>query len=108
MIKLISVFSNESFEKYKQARYNKQLLRPRFKNKGTMLLKCKSTPVKVGLRYRPIWNSPSHIVNSPSQNNLTSHITNFLLLLMLHDHFRKMGALRRTMEPKKLGNSLEP
>ena len=33
-----------------------------------MLLKRKSTPVKVGLRYTLILNSPSHIVSSTSRN----------------------------------------
>ena len=33
-----------------------------------MLLKCKTTPVKVGLWYTPILNSPSHIVSSTSRN----------------------------------------
>ena len=33
-----------------------------------MLLKCKSTPAKAGLRYIPMLNSPSHIVSSTSRN----------------------------------------
>ena len=49
MKKLILVFSSNSFDNYRQEPCNKQVIRPRFKDKSSMQLKCKSTPVKVGL-----------------------------------------------------------
>ena len=45
IIKLIAVFSNESFNEYEQARCYEQLIIPRFHDKAAILLKCKSTPV---------------------------------------------------------------
>ena len=51
-----------------KARCNKQVIRPRVQNKDTMLLKCKSTPVKVDLRYTLISNSRKQIVNSTQRN----------------------------------------
>ena len=68
-MKFISIFNNESFDEYKDSIYNnKQAIRLRFQHKGAMLLKCKSTPVKVGLRYTLTSNSPSQIVTSMSRN----------------------------------------
>ena len=43
-------------------------MRPRFQDKGAMLLKCRSIPVKVGLRYTQILNSLSQIVSWTSRN----------------------------------------
>ena len=43
-------------------------MRPRFQDKGAMLLKRRSTPVKVGLRYTQILNSLSQIVSWTSRN----------------------------------------
>ena len=37
---------------------------PRYQYKGAMLLKCKSTPVKVGLKYTLILNFSLQIVSS--------------------------------------------
>ena len=44
-----------------------------------MLLKCKSTPVRVGLRYSLTLNSPSQVVTSTSRNGsegleVSSHV----------------------------------
>ena len=39
IIKLITAFSNESFDEHLLTRCNKQVISPRFQNKGTMLLK---------------------------------------------------------------------
>ena len=68
IINLISVFSNKSFAEYQYARGNKQVIRPRFHSKDAMLLKCKSAPVKVGLRYTLTLYSSSQIVTSTSRN----------------------------------------
>ena len=46
-MKLISVFSNKSFDEYKYAQCNKQVIRPCFQDQGAMILKCKSTLVKL-------------------------------------------------------------
>ena len=57
IIKLQLVFSNESFNEYKKAPCNKQVIMSGFRDKGAMLLKCESTPVKVDLWYTLISNS---------------------------------------------------
>ena len=49
IMKLILVFSDESFDKYELALCNKHVIRPRFQDKGAMLLKCRSTLVNVRL-----------------------------------------------------------
>ena len=46
---MISVFSDGSFDNYEYARCNKQVIKPRFQDKGAMALKYKSTPTKFEL-----------------------------------------------------------